>query len=74
MVAFPALLSVAIVEGSPPPVSATVPVGDGVPLRETVTVSDWAVVMLERDGMTVTVVVIFAGAVTVTDAAPELLL
>ena len=41
------------------------PVGAGVPLRATETVSGWAVVMLDADGVTVTVGVV-AGWVTVT--------
>jgi hypothetical protein len=44
----------------------TEPVGVGVPLTATVTVSACAVVMLEADGVTFTVGVVFAGVVTVT--------
>ena len=39
----------------PPPVKDTVPVGTGVPLTAIVTVSAWVVVMLEEEGVTVTV-------------------
>jgi hypothetical protein len=58
-------------------VSATEPVGVGFPaplLTATVTVRVWAVVMLDADGVTFTVGVIFAGVVTVTEALPVALL
>jgi hypothetical protein len=61
-----------------PAVSVTVPVG-GLPLpplTTTVTESGCAVVILEEDGVTVIVGVVFTGAVaaTVTEAVPEALL
>ena len=65
MLALPFVSAVAL-EVKPPPERVTVPVGDGVPLRVTVTVSDWTVVMLIDEGVTVTVGVVFAGTETVT--------
>ena len=44
------------------------------PLTATVTVSGCVVVMLDADGVTVTVGVVLAGVVTVTVADPEALL
>jgi hypothetical protein len=76
IVALP-LLRVAAAEVYPPPLSVTVPVGLELPvppLTATATVRGCAVVMLEEDGVTVTVGVIFAGVVTVTVADPEALL
>jgi hypothetical protein len=71
------LVSVVTTEVKPPPVSATVPVGVGLPpppLTTTATERLWAVVMLNEDGVTVTAGVIFAGVVTVTSADPDALL
>jgi hypothetical protein len=73
----PPLVSVVAGEVWPPPDSVTVPVGDGLPappLTATVTVNACAVVMLDADGVTVTVGVIFAGLVTATVADPVALL
>jgi hypothetical protein len=49
-------------------------VGVGVPLTATVTVNGCAVVMLDADGVTVTVGVVFAGLVTVIEPVPVALL
>jgi hypothetical protein len=57
-----------------PLVSVTEPVGVGVPATVTVTARLWAVVMLDGEGETVTVGVVFAGLVTVTEAVPVALL
>jgi hypothetical protein len=76
IVALP-LLKVIAAEVYPPPVNVTDPVGVGLPLppfTETVTVRGCAVVMLDVDGVTVTVGVVLAGVVTVTVADPEALL
>jgi hypothetical protein len=76
IVALP-LPRVAAAEVYPPPLSVTVPVGVGLPvppLTATVTERGCAVVMLEADGVTATVGVVFAATVTVTDALPEALL
>jgi hypothetical protein len=54
--------------------SVIMPVGVGLlppPLTVSATVNDCAVVMLLEPGITVTVGVISAGAVTVTTAVPE---
>jgi hypothetical protein len=73
----PPLVSVVAGEVYPPPVRITEPVGVGLPVppfTETVTVSGCAVVMLDAEGVTVTVGVVLAGVVTVTVADPEALL
>jgi hypothetical protein len=76
IVALP-LLRVAAADVYVPLVSVNDPVGVGLPvppLTATVTLSACAVVMLEADGVTVTVGVVFAGAVTVTEFDPVALL
>jgi hypothetical protein len=76
IVALP-LLRVIAAEVYPPPVRVTVPVGVGLPvppLTETVTVSGWAVVMLDAVGVSVTVGVVLAGVVTVSEFVPVALL
>ena len=75
IVALP-LLKVIAAEVYPPLLNVTDPVGVGLPLppfTETVTVSGCAVVMLEADGVTVTVGVDLAW-VTVTEFVPVALL
>lgn len=67
------LLSFAGVEVKPPPERVTEPVGAGLPLppfTATVTVSGCAVVIFDADGVSETVGVIFAGAVTEIVAVP----
>jgi hypothetical protein len=51
-----------------------VPVGVGEPLTATVTVNDCVVVMLDEDGVTVTVGVAFAEEVTATEPVPVFVL
>jgi hypothetical protein len=76
IVAAPPVSAVAA-EPYPPPVSVTVPVGTGLPLPPaTTTATDklCAVVIFVAAGVTATVGVIFAAAVTVTTADPAPLL
>jgi hypothetical protein len=58
----------------PPPLSVTEPVGVGVPDTVTVTKRAWRVVMLDGDGVTVTVGVVLVAVVTATVLDPEALL
>jgi len=69
IVALP-LVNVATAEVYPPPESVTEPVGVGVPPTPIVTDRDCNVVMLDGEGVTVTVGVVFAGFVTVTVLDP----
>jgi hypothetical protein len=73
IVALPPVRVVAA-EVYPPPLSITEPVGVGVPPTVTVTVNGWVVVTLDGEGVTITVGVVFAGLVTVTEFDPEALL
>jgi len=73
MVALPPL-SVAAAEVYPPPVSVTDPDGAGLPLpplMETVTVSPWADVIDDEDGIIATIGVVFTTAFTVSRANPD---
>ena len=76
MLVMPPLRKMAV-EVKPPPESVTEPAGVALPLpplTATVTVSACAVVMLEAEGVTATVGVVFAGVVTTTVATPVELL
>ena len=76
--ALPELLRVVVCAVMPPPERVTVPVAtvaaDPLPATATATVSGWAVVMLDEDGVMVNFGVVFVGggavAVTVTMAVP----
>jgi hypothetical protein len=70
----PPLVSIVAADVYPPPVSVTEPVAVGAPIppfTATVTVVPCTVVMLDGDGVTVTVGVTF---VTVTEFVPDALL
>jgi len=71
------LLSATAAELKLPEVSVTDPVGVGLPLpppTAIVTVNAWVVVMLDADGVTTTVGVVFGGRLTVTKFDPDALL
>jgi hypothetical protein len=73
IVALPAF-KVTAVEVKLPLVSVTAPVGAGLPLTVVMIPSACAVVMLDKDGVAVTVGVVFAEVVTVTGAEPDTVL